>query len=91
MVYNFIKSGERLTDRLKKLLKSCEMPMLKAATKHGKGSAQLVKNAGTEFVGTIFGRDEQVEATEKFMASIRLWSLRFDANCVDILGRPGHN
>jgi hypothetical protein len=73
MVEDFIESGERLTDKLKKLLKD---------------SAQLGKNAGTEFVDSIFGRDRQLEATEKFMASIRLWNMRFDANCEDILRRP---
>ena len=85
MVEDFIESGERLTDKLKKLLKACETPMLKAGKKHGKDSTQLGKNAGTEFVDSIFGRDRQLESTEKFMASIRLWNLRFDANCEDIL------
>lgn len=89
MVDDFIESGERLTDKLKKLLKACETPMLKAGKKHGKDSAQLGKNAGTEFVDSIFGRDRQLDATEKFMASIRLWNLRFDANCEDILLHPG--
>jgi hypothetical protein len=89
MVEDFIESGERLTDKLKKLLKSCETPMLKAGKKHGsKDPTQLGKNAGTEFVDSIFGRDRQLESTEKFMASIRLWNLRFDANCEDILRRP---
>jgi hypothetical protein len=89
MVDDFIESGDRLTDKLKKLLKACETPMLKAGKKHSKESAQLGKNAGTEFVDSIFGRDRQLEATEKFMSSIRLWNLRFDANCEDILRRPG--
>jgi hypothetical protein len=89
MVEDFIESGERLTDKLKKLLKSCETPMLKAGKKYGsKDPTQLGKNAGTEFVDSIFGRDRQLESTEKFMASIRLWNLRFDANCEDILRRP---
>jgi hypothetical protein len=89
MVEDFIESGERLTDKLKKLLKACETPMLKAGKRHGKDSAQLGKNAGTEFVDSIFGRDRQLDQTEKFMSSIRLWNLRFDANCEDILRRPG--
>jgi hypothetical protein len=88
MVDDFIESGERLTVKLKKLLKACEAPMLKAGKKDGKDSTQLGKNAGTEFVDSIFGRDRQLESTEKFMASIRLWNLRFDANCEDILRRP---
>ncbi|PSS15088.1 hypothetical protein M430DRAFT_78753, partial [Amorphotheca resinae ATCC 22711] len=87
MVEDFIESGERLTDKLKKLLKACETPMLKAGRRNGKDSAQLGKNAGTEFVDSIFGRDRQLDATEKFMASIRLWNLRFDANCEEILRR----
>ncbi|KAL3420594.1 vegetative cell wall protein gp1 [Phlyctema vagabunda] len=88
MIEDFIESGERLMDKLKKLLKSCETPMLKAGKKHSKDSAQLGKNAGTEFVDSIFGRDRQLDSTEKFMASIRLWNLRFDANCEDILRNP---
>ena len=89
IVDDFIDSGERLTDNLKKLLKSCETPMLKAGNKGGKDSAQLGKHAGTEFVDSIFGPDRQLEVTEEFMSSIRLWNLRFDANCEDILRRPG--
>ncbi|KAG9248405.1 hypothetical protein BJ878DRAFT_476561 [Calycina marina] len=91
MVDDFIESGERLTTKLKKLLKTCETPMLKAGKKSSKDTAQLGKNAGTEFVDSIFGRDRQLEATEKFMTSIRLWNLRFDANCEDILGNPGQH
>jgi hypothetical protein len=63
--------------------------MWKAGTKHGKDSGKLGKNAGTEFVDSIFGRDRQLEVTEKLMASIRLWNRRFDANCEGILRRPG--
>lgn len=92
MVDDFIESGDRLTTKLKKLLKTCETPMLKAGKKHSKdATAQLGKNAGTEFVDSIFGRDRQLEATEKFMSSIRLWNLRFDANCEDILRNPGQH
>lgn len=88
MLDDFIASGERLTDRFRKLLKSCETPMLKAGKKKGP-DGQLGKDAGIEFVETIFGRDRNLEATEKFMNSIRLWNLRFDANCEDILRHPG--
>jgi hypothetical protein len=48
----------------------------------------LGKNAGTEFVDSIFGRDRQLEFTEKFLSSVRLWNLRFDANCEHILQNP---
>lgn len=92
MVEDFIESGERLTDKLKKLLKACEAPMLKAGRSGTKSAtAQLGKNAGTEFVDSIFGRDRQLEHTEKFMASVRLWNMRFDANCEEILRKPGQH
>jgi hypothetical protein len=43
---------------------------------------------GKEFVDSIFGRDRQLETTEILMASMRLWNIRFDANCEDILRNP---
>ncbi|CAD6506362.1 BgTH12-07288 [Blumeria graminis f. sp. triticale] len=87
MIDDFIESGDRLTDKLKRLLKACETPMLKVG-KSNKNASQLGKNAGIEFVDSIFGRDRQLDATERFMSSIRLWNLRFDANCEEILRRP---
>ncbi|KAI0394201.1 vegetative cell wall protein gp1 [Xylariaceae sp. FL0594] len=85
MLEDFIASGYRLTDKLRSLLKRCESPMLKASKKRG---GQLGKDAGIEFVETLFGRDRELERTEKLMQSIRLWILRFDANCEDILKHP---
>lgn len=87
MVDDFIESGDRLTDKLKRLIKGCETHMLKAAKKN-KDTTMLDKNVGTEFVDSIFGKDRQLEQTKKLMASIRLWDLRFDANCEDILKHP---
>jgi hypothetical protein len=46
------------------------------------------KNSGVEFVDSIFGRDRELDKTEKLMSNIRLWSMRFDANCDDILRNP---
>lgn len=86
MVGDFIVSGERLTDKLRKLLKKCETPMLQASKRRG---SKLGNNAGVEFVLTLFGRERELEATEKFMASVRLWNLRFDANCEEVLLNPG--
>ena len=56
--------------------------------REGGGGVSIGKNAGTEFVDSIFGRDRELENTEKLMNSIRLWNMRFDANCEDILRRP---
>ncbi|WYZ35705.1 hypothetical protein EsH8_X_000352 [Colletotrichum jinshuiense] len=86
LIDDFIDSGERLTERLRKLLKTCEQPMLKAASK--KGNSQLGKNAGVEFVETLFGRERELDKTERFMQGVRLFNLRFDTNCEDILRNP---
>ncbi|ROT42533.1 hypothetical protein SODALDRAFT_326696 [Sodiomyces alkalinus F11] len=84
---DFIDSGERLQDKLRKLLKACEQPMLKAASTK-KGGSQLGKNAGVEFVETLFGRERELDKTERFMQGVRLFNLRFDANCEDIIRNP---
>ncbi|KAI9888764.1 MAG: hypothetical protein M1814_006458 [Vezdaea aestivalis] len=90
MVEDFLEGGERLWTRLKKLLKACEEYMWKAAErKTAKGKAvSMGKNSGCEFVDSIFGRDRELENTEKLMTGMRLWSMRFDANCEEILRRP---
>ncbi|MCJ1259126.1 hypothetical protein MMC24_006961 [Lignoscripta atroalba] len=89
MVDDFLESGDRLWDRMKKLLKMCEEFMWRAAKRDGaKGTVTMGKNSGCEFVDSIFGRDRELEKTEKLMTSIRLWNMRFDANCEEILRRP---
>ncbi|KAB5566261.1 hypothetical protein GE09DRAFT_1171469 [Coniochaeta sp. 2T2.1] len=87
IIEDFIESGERLTDKLRKLLKTCEAPMLKSAKKAKNN--QLGLNAGVEFVNTLWGRDRELERTEQFMASVRLWNMRYEANCEVILLNPG--
>ena len=84
-INEFIDAGERLTDKLRSLLKTCESPMLKAARKKQSG---LGKNSGVEFVDTLFGRERELSKTERFMQSVRLFNLRFDANCEEILRHP---
>lgn len=91
MVEDFLESGERLWIRFAKLLKVCEDYMWKAARKET-GIQKLVtmgKNSGREFIELIFGRDCELEKTEKLMTGMRLWCMRFDANCDDILRYPG--
>ncbi|PHH64575.1 hypothetical protein CDD80_1113 [Ophiocordyceps camponoti-rufipedis] len=84
-IQDFIDGGERLMDKLRGLLKACEAPMLKAARKK---QSSLGKNSGVEFVETLFGRDRELAKTEKFMAGVRLFNLRFEANCSEILDKP---
>ncbi|KAK6418349.1 hypothetical protein LTR95_017196, partial [Oleoguttula sp. CCFEE 5521] len=90
LVDEFLDSGERLWQRFNKLLKICENYMWKAAKKESKDAKNVTmgKNSGCEFVDAIFGRDRELERTEKVMTGIRLWSLRFDANVTPILAKP---
>lgn len=89
LVGDFLASGDRLWGRLSDLLKTCEEYMWQAAKKGGKkGSVDMGKHTGCVFVDSIFGRDRELETTEGLMQSIRLWNMRFDANCEDILHHP---
>ena len=93
LVEDFLESGERLWARFSKILKSCEEYMWRAANKEAKkkgtnASASMGAKSGCEFVDSIFGRDRKLEDTEKLMTGMRLWSMRFDANCEDILRNP---
>lgn len=90
LVEDFLESGERLWIRFAKLLKVCEDYMWKAAKKESgeKKPVSMGKNSGREFVESIFGRDRELEKTEKLMTGMRLWSMRFDANCEEILRNP---
>jgi len=90
LVEDFLESGERLWVRFKKLLKVCEDYMWKAAQRETgeKRPVTMGRNSGCEFVDSIFGRDRELDKTEKLMSAIRLWSMRFDANCDEILRNP---
>ena len=83
-IIEYLESGERLMDRLRRLLKTCEEPMLKSAKKN----AQLGKSAGIEFVETFFGPDRVLDKTKRFMESVSIFNLRFDANCDEIIKNP---
>jgi hypothetical protein len=98
MVEDFLESGDRLWGRFSRLLKACEEFMWKAAKKSAgekedkKASKTktpvMGKNSGCEFVDSVFGPQRELERTEKLMTGMRLWSLRFDANCEEILRKP---
>ncbi|KAF5577180.1 hypothetical protein FPANT_10572 [Fusarium pseudoanthophilum] len=46
------------------------------------------RNAGVAFIKTIFGQDQELEQTKKWMRNIRLFNFRFDAHCDNILNNP---
>jgi hypothetical protein len=91
LVDDFLESGERLWQRFNKLLKICENYMWKAARKESGGAKNVTmgKNSGCEFVDAMFGRDRELERTEKLMTGMRLWSMRFDSNVEEVLRNPG--
>jgi hypothetical protein len=87
LVEDFLESGERLWIRFNKLLKICESYMYREAqVKSGeKKPKNLGSDSGVVFVESMFGRDRELNSTEKLMANVRLWSMRFDANVDAIL------
>jgi len=86
-IYDFIDGGKKLWRQFKDLLKDCEYFMMKAAKKQG-NKTLMGKNAGTEFVDSIFGRERYLETTERLMNRLRVWTMRFDVNCEAILKHP---
>ena len=84
MLGDFLESAERLWIRLERLLKVCGNYMLKRFKEVG--TEKMGKESGREFVEILFGPDKKLEATENLVRSMRLWVMRFDANCGDILG-----
>lgn len=59
-----------------------------SSSREMKGISRMGKESAIVFLEVLFGRDKEMERTEKLMTSIRLWSMRFDANCEDILRSP---
>ncbi|KAF5585036.1 hypothetical protein FPCIR_8469 [Fusarium pseudocircinatum] len=51
----------------------------------GEPKQDVEKAVGVAFIETIFGRDKELARTEKWMQNMRLFNLRFDATCADIL------
>lgn len=67
---DLIKCGKRSTEKLRELLKSCEISMLKSGRIPDN---RLGVEAGVGFLNTFWGRDR----TEKCMTAIRLSNFRF--------------
>jgi hypothetical protein len=84
---DFIESSCRLWKRMYIILEECEKSMYKVSGKKNKLGIpiSLGIESGKAFVNTIFGRDEMLDKTELLMTGMRLWRLRFDSNCSDIV------
>ncbi|KAH7200497.1 hypothetical protein DER44DRAFT_731503 [Fusarium oxysporum] len=87
LVEEFIEAGERLWAKLVSLLKKCEAPMLEAY-KLKERKRKNTKNAGVVFIDTLFGQDKELKRTERWMQNMRIYNLRFDANCEDMIRNP---
>ena len=85
-VCDFARSAHRLWAKLEGLLGECERYMMITAQKGRKGEVLMGTRAGVEFVETMFGRDRQLENTQQWMASARMWNVRFAENCADLVG-----
>lgn len=85
MVSDFIEAGTRLMERLQLLLRKCEKPVLEAL------DADEGALLGQLLVDIIFDREDGLPQIEKLVQSIRLWNLRWDTNCADVVkeGRAG--
>ena len=86
MVQDFINRGQKHWATLTRLLKDCEEYMWIDATEDAKtGAKTMSKNAGSELVKGLFGRDRRLEKTEKLMQRLRNWILDFEADAEDVL------
>lgn len=93
LVEDFLDSGERLWVRFKNLRKRCGDYMWEAAKKANgdKEPMSMGKDSSCHFVEFTFGREHELDKTEKLKAAIHLRSMRFDANCDSILRNPAGN
>lgn len=85
LLKTFSSSGHRLWARFNELIQDCENYMWNAAEREiASGEpVRMGDDSALEFLDTIFGRERSLERTEKLMMAMRLWILRFDANCDD--------
>jgi hypothetical protein len=81
-VKDFVAGRWRLWRDIGELLKRCEKYMWKGEPTRG---ATMDKKAGVELVKSMFGRDRELERTEELMGRMRLWIMRFEANCEETL------
>lgn len=75
MVEDSIESGERFWRRLARLLKSCEACMWKILKEEKETSRSRDLQSAREFIESIFGKDRELEKTEKLMMGMRLCEL----------------
>ncbi|KAI6773038.1 hypothetical protein HG530_003996 [Fusarium avenaceum] len=90
LVEDFIEAGERLSVKFQGLLRRCESSAVKAwkARTEKEPNCKFDKKGAIEMIEAMFGVDLEFGRTEKFMTNARLYNLRFDVNCEEILRNP---
>ncbi|VUC30519.1 unnamed protein product [Clonostachys rosea] len=86
-IEDFLDSKDRLDHALQRLLDSC----LEHLPTSEREKTELGNHFGVRFVETLFGRDRQLEKTERLMQKIRVWNMRFDTYVLEILNKPPYN
>lgn len=82
MVEDFIESGQRLMERLQKLVRQCEKVMFDPDKKN---IGQLRENHGIAFVHAIFSSETHSKKTVSLMKGMRLWLRRWERNCEEVI------
>lgn len=93
MLEDFVESSGRVLDKMQKVVRRCEDPMLavgeggrrKRSRRGLSMKRKLEPQAGEVFVYCLFGVDGMLEETRAVMQQIRLWEKRFDVNCEGIV------
>ncbi len=66
---------------LEGIIAECEAAMRRAGKRDASGGLMLDGEAGEAFVYCMFGRDDQLEATQELMNQIRVWKFQSDLIC----------
>ena len=86
MVSDFLASAERLWIRLKAIIKECENAMVYAQERMSANPIPLAMTGvpGCAFVRTLLDPNCQLHETERLVTGMRLWIVRFKANCASV-------
>ncbi|KAF5646507.1 vegetative cell wall gp1 [Fusarium tjaetaba] len=86
------KTSQRVkteSDGLDKELKETSVPSEGGNIEEAEKMRQTFdKNAGVAFVEAIFGEGKELKHTKRLMQNLRLYNIRFDANCENIVRHP---
>lgn len=86
MVRDFIEAGERLMEKFQKHLKKCERSVERSVDGSGNNETGfLSSDECVTFVKVLFSSARHFENTTSLVRNIRLWNVRWDANCADVV------